>query len=127
MSHEVLITRGQSIFNFFANPGRGRPQHPRQPAPASTGLLRPASAWICKKNQKCFVFWLSGPHRTSNFGHQSLIRSDLNYTTMQYQRWLQTRRLGQVPILVFLTARLCYHLISRKIWSVYISPEPCFD
>ena len=49
MSHEVLITRGQSIFNFFANPGRGRPQHPRQPAPASTGLLRPASAWICKK------------------------------------------------------------------------------
>ena len=49
MSHEVLITRGQSIFIFFANPGRGRPQHPRQPAPASTGLLRPASAWIFKK------------------------------------------------------------------------------
>ena len=26
MSHEVLITRRQSIFDFFANPGRGRPQ-----------------------------------------------------------------------------------------------------
>ena len=49
MSHEVLITRRQSIFDFFANPGRGGPQHPNQPAPASTDLLRPASAWICKK------------------------------------------------------------------------------
>ena len=83
MSHEVLITRRQSIFNFFANPGRGGPQHPRQPAPASTGLLRPASAWICKKNQKCFVFWLSGPHGISNFDHQSLIQSDLNYTSTE--------------------------------------------
>ena len=79
MSHEVLITRGQSIFNFFADPGRGWPQHPRQPAPASTGLLRPASALICKTNQKCLVFWLSGPHGTSKFDHQFLIRSDLNY------------------------------------------------
>ena len=26
MSSEVLITRRQSIFNFFANPGRGGPQ-----------------------------------------------------------------------------------------------------
>jgi len=49
MSHEVLIIRRQSIFIFFANPGRGGPQHPNQPAPASTDLLRPASAWICKK------------------------------------------------------------------------------
>ena len=49
MSHGVLITRRQSIFIFFANPGRGGPQHPNQPAPASTDLLRPASAWICKK------------------------------------------------------------------------------
>ena len=49
MSHEVLITRRQSIFICFANPGRGGPHHPRQLAPASTGLLRPASAWICKK------------------------------------------------------------------------------
>ena len=49
MSHEVLITWRQSIFIFFANPGWGRPQHP---APASTGILRPASAWICKKKNK---------------------------------------------------------------------------
>ena len=49
MSYEVLTTTRQSIFIFFANPGRGGPQHPRQPAPASNGLLRPASAWICKK------------------------------------------------------------------------------
>jgi hypothetical protein len=26
MSYGVLITRRQSIFNFFANPGRGRPK-----------------------------------------------------------------------------------------------------
>ena len=32
-----------------------------------------------QKNKKCFVFWLSGPNGTSNFDHQSLIHSDLNY------------------------------------------------
>ena len=50
--------------------------------PASTGQHRPSEARLCldlQKNQKCFVFWLSGPHRTSNFDHQSLIQSDLNY------------------------------------------------
>ena len=26
MSHDVLITRRQSVFIFFANPGRGGPQ-----------------------------------------------------------------------------------------------------
>ena len=42
-----------------------------------------AEAPLCldlQKNQKCFVSWLSGPHGTSNFDHQSLIHSDLNYT-----------------------------------------------
>ena len=43
-------------------------------------MLRPPAPWIRKK--KCFVFWLSGPHGTSNFDHQTLIRSDLNYTTV---------------------------------------------
>ena len=27
MSHEILITKRQSIFDFFANPGRGGPQN----------------------------------------------------------------------------------------------------
>ena len=36
-----------------------------------------------QKNKKCFVFLLSGPNGTSNFHHQSLIHSDLNYTTLQ--------------------------------------------
>ena len=46
MSHEVLITRDKAFFDFFANPDRGGPQHP---VPDSTGLMRLASAWICKK------------------------------------------------------------------------------
>ena len=78
MSYEVLITRRQSIFNFFANPGRGRSQHPRQPAPASTGLLRPPSAWICKKIKNA----LSSGYQDL-MGHLILIRSDLNYTNRQ--------------------------------------------
>ena len=44
-----------------------------------------AEAPLCldlQKNQKCFVSWLSGPHGTSNFDHQSLIHSDLNYTNI---------------------------------------------
>ena len=38
-----------------------------------------------QKSHKCFIFWLSGPHGTSNFDHQSLIRFDLNYTTEHAQ------------------------------------------
>ena len=59
MSHKVLITRRQSLFNFFANPGRGGPQQPV----------------------------LAGAHGTSNFDHQSLIYSDLNYTTTYLVVW----------------------------------------
>ena len=82
ISHEVLITRRHSIFDFFANPGRGWPQHP---VPASPSQHWPFEANLClylQKNKKRFVFWLSGPHRTFNFDHQSLIHSDLNYTTL---------------------------------------------
>ena len=53
MSHEVLITRRQSIFIFFANPGKGGPQHP---VPASISLLRSASDWICKKIRNALSF-----------------------------------------------------------------------
>jgi hypothetical protein len=84
MSHEFLISRRQSIFNFFANPGRSGHQHP---VPTSTSQHWPSEARICLDLQnflKCFVFWLSGPHGTSNFDHQSLIHSDLNYTTAQH-------------------------------------------
>ena len=33
--------------------------------------------------------WLSGPHGTSNFDHQNLIRSDLNYTNAYLCLYLQ--------------------------------------
>ena len=59
-----------------------------QQIPASTSLHRPSEACLCldfQKKWKCLVFWLSGPHRTSNFDHQSLIHSDLNYTTQDSQ------------------------------------------
>ena len=49
MSHEVLITRRLSIFNFFANPGRGGPQHP---VPASTSQHRTSEAHLCLDLQK---------------------------------------------------------------------------
>ena len=82
MSYEVLITRRQSAFYFFANTGRGWPQK----ASAGWGwLVLDAEASLCldlQKNQKCYVFWLSGPHGISNFDHQSLIHSDLNYTAL---------------------------------------------
>ena len=83
MSYEVLITRRQSAFYFFANTGRGWPQK----ASAGWGwLVLDAEASLCldlQKNQKCYVFWLSGPHGISNFDHQSLIQSDLNYTSTE--------------------------------------------
>ena len=49
MSHEVLITRRQSIYDFFANPGRGRPQK------AGAGwcwLILDAEACLCLDFQK---------------------------------------------------------------------------
>ena len=79
MANEVLITRRQSICIFFLQ------------IQAEAGLRRPvlagwdAEAPLCldfQKNQKCFVSWLSGPHGTSYFDHQSLIHSDLNYTNV---------------------------------------------
>ncbi len=82
MSHEVLITRRQSIFNFFVNPGRGEPQ---KAGADWCWLVLDAEACLCmdlQKNQKYFVFRLSGPHGTSNFDCQSLIHSDLNYTNV---------------------------------------------
>ena len=83
MSHEVLITRRQSIFDFFANPGRGGPQKAGAVWCWLPGMLRPASAWICKKIKNALSSgYVSGPHRTSNFDRQSLIHSDLNYTTV---------------------------------------------
>ena len=49
MSHEVLITRRQSIFIFFENPGRGGPQK------AGAGwywLVLDAEASLCLNLQK---------------------------------------------------------------------------
>ena len=54
MSHEVLMTRRQSIFYFFANPGRGGPQKAGAVWCWLPGMLRPASAWICKKIRNAF-------------------------------------------------------------------------
>ena len=77
MSLEVLITRRQSIFDFFANPGRGGPQK----AGASwCWLVLDAEACLSLDLQKNYQ--LSGPQGTSNFDHQSLIHSDLNYTSL---------------------------------------------
>ena len=132
MSHEVLITRTQSIFIFFANPGRCGPQHPNQPAPASTDLLRLASAWICKKNQKCFVFWLSGPQGTSNFDQHSLICSDLNYTILHSlnfhrKRWKYFIRFFAVHITEFRSGTRillsCVNFWPEKLKSIRSIPS----
>ena len=79
MSHEVLIARRQSIFDFFAYPGRGGPQKAGASWCWLPGMLRPASAWICKKIKNAFS---SGYQDLSPFDHQSLIHSDLNHSNM---------------------------------------------
>ena len=82
MSHEVLITRRQTIFIFFCKSrelkasASSTSQHRPSEAPSSLDLQR---------NKKFFVFWLSGPHGTSNFDQQSLIHSNLNYTNGEYK------------------------------------------
>ena len=98
MSHEVLITRRQSILIFFANPGRGGPH---KAGAGWSWLVLNAEARLCldlQKNQKYFVFRLSGPHGTSNFDHQSLIHSDLNYTNWKaltnFKLWWDTNSFG---------------------------------
>ena len=48
MSHEVLITRRQSIL-FLQIQAEAGLSIQNQQAPDSTDLLRPASVWICKK------------------------------------------------------------------------------
>ena len=61
MSHEVLITRKQSIFNFLSNPGRGGPQHP---VPASTSQYWPSEARLrldLQNNKKCYQDLMAGP------------------------------------------------------------------
>jgi hypothetical protein len=40
---------------------------------------------------KPFVSWLSGPHGTSNYDHQFLIYSDLNYTNVEADLKSQTQ------------------------------------
>ena len=82
MSHEVLITRRQSIFIFLqiqAEAGLSNQY-------INTLYVLAVEARLCldlQKNQKCFVFWLLGPLGTSNFDRQSLIHFDLNYTSHQ--------------------------------------------
>ena len=88
-----------------------------QPAPASIGLLRPASTWIYKK-KKSFVFWLSGPHGTS-FDHQSLIHSDRNYTYLHWQKMLKklTIKVDLFVVLIFGSSHIWSVLIGVKYWN----------
>ena len=106
MSHEVLITRRQSIFDFFANPGRGGPQHPNQPAPASTDLLRPASAWICKK----IINALSSGYQDL-MGHQILTTSPWSVLT-----WITLVFSHKHYCVEFFC---CFHCLSPDFYNIY--------
>ena len=81
MSHEVMITRRQSISNFFQIQGAGGLRRPVLAGAGWYWLLSPLTAWICKIIKNALS---SGYHGTSNFDHQTLIRSDLNYTNAQW-------------------------------------------
>ena len=84
MSHEALITGRQSILQIQGSgPSEGRCWL----VLAGTGCWGPPLPGFAKK-KKCFVFWLSGPHGTSNFDNQSLIHSDLNYTNGGNHHWI---------------------------------------
>ena len=85
MSHEVLITRRQSIFDFFANPGRGRPQKVGAGRCWLVGMLRPPSAWICKKIKNAL-----SPGYQDLMGHLILTTSPwsiLTWITLVYIDW----------------------------------------
>ena len=81
MSHEVMITRRQSISNFFQIQGAGGLRRPVLAGAGWYWLLSPLTAWICKIIKNALS---SGYHGTSNFDNQTLIRSDLNYTNAQW-------------------------------------------
>ena len=74
-----LKPEDKAFLIFFANPGRGGPKKA-----GWYWMLRPPVSWIYKKFKTCFVLWLLGPHGTPNFDHQTLIRSDLNYTNTDF-------------------------------------------
>ena len=87
MSHEVLITRRQSIFDVFANPGRGGPQK----AGASwCWLVLDAEVRLCLDLQKNKNALSSGYQDLMGHLILTLIHPDLNYTTEQLPYFLSS-------------------------------------
>ena len=87
MSHEVLITRRQSIFNLLPNPGRGGPQK------ACTGwcwLVLDAEVRLCLDLQKNKNALSSGYQDLMGHLILTLIHPDLNYTTEQLPYFLSS-------------------------------------
>ena len=101
---------------IFCISWQSRPQNYSSKWPNYYCTSEAGSAWICKKIIKSFVFWLSGPHGTSIFDHQSLIYSDMNYTNIDYRYQVNC---FQFKTVMFITERTSfYSLSSHSIFKV---------
>ena len=114
-----MITRRQSISNFFQIQGAGGLRRPVLAGAGWYWLLSPLTAWICKIIKNALS---SGYHGTSNFDHQTLIRSDLNYTNAQWSVCCVTKpRQKKTASTIFFhfiaTAAAMYRILTSK-WKL---------
>ena len=114
MSHEVLITRRQSIFDFFANPGRGGPQKAGASWCWLPGMLRPASAWICKKIKNA----LSSGYQDL-MGH--LILTTSPWSILTWITLLPSDQKTALGALVIVGAVYVIGVIVFQIWTIIVA------
>ena len=105
MSHEVLITRRQSIFHSFAYPGRGGPQKAGAGWCWGGWMLRPTSAWICKEINNALSSGYQDP-----MGHLILTTSPWSVLT-----WITLP--DMVTVAQKFEKKTTAHPLPSKIWK----------
>ena len=112
MSHEVLITKRQSVFIFLQIQAEGGPQHP---LPASTSQHRPSEARLCLDLQKINKNALSSGYQDL-MGHLILTTSPWSVLTwITLSAYCQLCRNGWIWFMCCLCRPKCIiHLISAQ-------------